>query len=210
LNNNTEIDNYKGTHLPLIDKFYSIQGEGFHVGKPAYFLRLGGCDIGCHWCDTKTSWNSNFNKLTSVDEIIQDAIKYPSRDIVITGGEPSIYNLEILCNELKKNQFKTYIETSGNHKITGVWDWICLSPKKDFPPLEENYYRADELKVIIFDIKDIEWAEKSAKKVSHNCKLFLQPEWSNFNTITPLLVDYIKKNTKWNISIQAHKFMKIP
>lgn len=199
-----------GSHLPLIDEFYSIQGEGYHVGKPAYFIRVGGCDIGCHWCDTKTSWNSGYNKLADVKDIVDKALLYKARDIVITGGEPSIYNLDLLCNELKKNNFRTYIETSGNHKITGIWDWICLSPKKDFPPLEENYYRADELKVIIFEKEDIDWAEEASRNVGENCKLFLQPEWSNFKTITPYLVEYAKNNTKWNISIQAHKFMKIP
>ncbi len=210
MNKFTEKNIPDGQHLPLIDEFYTIQGEGYHVGKPAYFIRIGGCDIACHWCDTKISWNSNFNKLVSVEKIVENIKKYPTKDVVVTGGEPTIYNLDILCGKLKDLNYKTYIETSGNHKLTGKWDWVCLSPKKDFRPLSENYRYANELKVIIAEKKDIEWAEKVSKKVTENCKLYLQPEWSRFKTIIPFLVDYVKINNKWNISLQVHKFMKIP
>ena len=199
-----------GKKLPLIDEFYTIQGEGFHFGKAAYFIRIGGCDIGCHWCDTKYSWQADFDKLASVDDITKNVEKSKTKTIVVTGGEPLTYNLTPLCNELKNKQVKTFIETSGAYKLTGQWDWICLSPKKNAPPTDEIIPLANELKVIIFDNSDFEWAEKYANLVEGNCHLFLQPEWSKRNELTPIIVEYVKQNPKWRISIQAHKFMKIP
>ena len=199
-----------GTHVPLIDQFYTLQGEGAFAGEAAYFIRVGGCDIGCSWCDEKISWNPSQHKSVSVDEIIEKIKKYNGKTLVITGGEPSLYNLSALTKEAKKVGFNTHVETSGAYKLTGEWDWICMSPKPQNNALEENFKRANELKVIVFNKSDIEWAEKCAKKVSANCKLYLQPEWSRHNENTPFIVDYIKENPKWRISIQSHKFMKIP
>ncbi len=199
-----------GQKLPLIDQFYTVQGEAFHLGKAAYFIRIGGCDIGCHWCDTKISWNFNTHKLVDIKDVITNLKKEKADTIVVTGGEPSLYNLAPLCAELKKQSIKTHIETSGAYTLSGEWDWICLSPKKQSPPTEDIYEKADELKVIIFEEDDFRWAEKVAKKVNKNCKLYLQPEWSKHKELIPEIVEYVKRNTKWQISIQAHKFMKIP
>ncbi|MBN1250729.1 MAG: 7-carboxy-7-deazaguanine synthase QueE [Bacteroidales bacterium] len=199
-----------GHKLPLIDQFYTVQGEAFHTGRAAYFIRIGGCDIGCRWCDTKISWNFNTHKLVDIEEVVSNIKKENADTIVVTGGEPTLYNLEPLCNLLKQNSIKTHIETSGAYKLTGNWDWICLSPKKQSPPKEEIYKLANELKVIIFDEDDYRWAEEVAEKVNKDCKLYLQPEWSKHNLLTPEIVEYVKKNKKWQISIQAHKFMKIP
>ncbi len=199
-----------GQKLPLIDEFYTIQGEAFHTGKAAYFIRIGGCDIGCRWCDTKISWNLDMHKLIDIQHVVNNVLKNNADTIVVTGGEPSIYELGPLCKALKENSVQTHIETSGAYNLTGNWDWICLSPKKQNPPLEEIYKNASELKVIINEAEDYEWAEEVAKKVSENCKLYLQPEWSKHNSIIPKIVEYVKKNKKWQISIQAHKFMQIP
>jgi len=199
-----------GKKLPLMEEFYTLQGEGFHTGKAAYFIRVGGCDIGCSWCDTKRSWDPNIHKLAEVNDIVNNAKQQPSKAVVVTGGEPSLYNLDYLCSELKKNEIETFIETSGAHKLTGQWDWICLSPKKQKPPTADIFKKANELKVIIFDESDFLWAEECAKKVNKSCKLFLQPEWSQHKKFIPLIVEYIKKDPKWLISLQAHKFMCIP
>ena len=199
-----------GLKLPLIDQFYTVQGEAFHLGRAAYFIRIGGCDIGCRWCDTKISWNFNAHKLVDIKDVIINLKKEKADTIVVTGGEPSLYNLDPLCKELKNNSIQTHIETSGAYKLSGQWDWICLSPKKQSPPTEDIYEKADELKVIIFEEDDFRWAEEVAKKVNKNCKLFLQPEWSKHKELTPEIVEYVKTNTKWRISVQAHKFMKIP
>ncbi len=202
--------NNTGHELPLIDKFYTIQGEGFHTGKPAYFIRLGGCDIACSWCDTKFSWSFEQHKYTSIETIVSEVKNYNANAVVVTGGEPSLYNLEPLTNKLKNNNISTFVETAGTYKLRGIWDWICLSPKEQNPPLEEIFPKADELKMIIADLKDFEWAEKNAAKVSSKCKLFLQPEWSKHQKLMNDIVEYAKANPKWQISIQAHKFMKIP
>ena len=193
-----------------MEEFYTIQGEGYHTGKPAYFIRLGGCDIGCSWCDTKLSWNPELHKLVKVEEIAMKAGTYPAKAVVVTGGEPLIYNLDFLCSELKKFNIKTFIETSGPYKLSGEWDWICLSPKKQNPPLPEIYAKANELKVIILSDNDFQWAEKNAKQVNKSCKLYLQPEWSRYKKIIPSIIEYVKNNPKWNISLQSHKFMNIP
>ncbi len=199
-----------GQKLPLIDEFYTVQGEAFHTGRAAYFIRIGGCDIGCRWCDTKISWSFDVHRLASVDEIVSNVLKCNADTIVVTGGEPTLYELAPLCEAMQKNQIQTHIETSGAYKLTGKWDWICLSPKKQTPPLNEIYKQANELKVIIYEDDDYLWAEEVAEKVNKDCKLFLQPEWSRHKKLIPDIVEYVKKNKKWRISLQAHKFMRIP
>jgi len=196
--------------LPIVEQFYSIQGEGYHMGKPAYFIRIGGCDIGCSWCDTKFSWDPSIHPVVDVDCVIENLISCKAVSAVITGGEPLMYNLDYLCLELKKKGIETFLETSGAFKLSGVWNWVCLSPKRKQPPLEEIYSLANELKVIIAKPEDIEWAEMNAKLVESTCKLYLQPEWSAYNRILPLIIEYIKANPSWSISLQAHKFMHIP
>ena len=205
-----KINTKNGKFLPLIDDFYTLQGEGEHTGRAAYFIRLGGCDIGCHFCDTKISWNADMHQLIDIEEIISKAKTCPAKSIVVTGGEPLTYNLNLLCEKLKSENIKTFLETSGCYNLTGNWDWICVSPKQQQPPQPQIISKADELKVIITKKSDFEWAEKNAKLTKKNCKLFLQPEWSVHKTITKEIVEYIKINYKWKISIQAHKFMKIP
>lgn len=199
-----------GIKLPVYEEFYSIQGEGEHSGKPAYFIRLGGCDLACHWCDAKRTWRAGVHQLLSVEDIVNKALKTPAKAVVVTGGEPTSYNLELLCSLLKKHNIETFIETSGAYRITGEWNWICLSPKKQKPPVKENYKEADELKIIIFSENDFKWAEQCASRVGEGCKLYLQAEWSKYKTMIHPIVEYVKNNPKWNISIQAHKFMNIP
>ncbi|MXV50629.1 radical SAM protein [Pedobacter sp. HMF7647] len=199
-----------GTLLPLMEEFYTIQGEGYHTGKAAYFIRLGGCDVGCHWCDVKESWDAELHPLTAADTIVENAAKYPGKTVVITGGEPLIYNLDYLTSELQKRGIKTFIETSGAYPLSGNWDWICLSPKKFKAPRLDVTPYAGELKVIVFNKSDFEWAEQYATQVSENCKLYLQPEWSKAQAITPLIIDYVKENPKWEISLQTHKYLNIP
>lgn len=199
-----------GTLLPLMEEFYTIQGEGYHSGKAAYFIRLGGCDVGCHWCDVKESWDAELHPLTSADQIIENASIYPGKAVVITGGEPLIYNLDYLTEGLQARGIKTFIETSGAYPLSGKWDWICLSPKKFKGPKPEVSQAAGELKVIIFNNSDFAWAEEHAKLVSENCKLYLQPEWSKSAVITPLIIEYVKQNPRWEISLQTHKFLNIP
>ena len=200
----------EGRKLPLIQEFYSIQGEGYHTGKAAYFIRIGGCDIGCRWCDTKVSWNLDIHSLASTDSIIDAAYKSEAKSIVVTGGEPSSYDLNYLCKKAKEKGLQTFIETSGAYFLTGEWDWICLSPKQQKPPVNEINLKADELKMIIYNDEDFIWAEESAKKVSDKCKLYLQPEWSRRKENTPKIIEYIKKNPKWNLSVQLHKYLQIP
>lgn len=196
--------------LPLMEQFYTIQGEGYHAGKPAYFVRIGGCDVGCHWCDVKESWDPSIHPLTEVDLIVNEAVKFPSKNIVVTGGEPSMYNLSYLTATLKSKGFKTHIETSGAYLLTGEWDWICLSPKKTAIPLENIYNCANELKVIVHNQHDLKWAEQQAEKVNKNCILFLQPEWSKIKQVMPLIVDYVMQHPQWRVSLQTHKYMNIP
>ncbi|MBP8959010.1 MAG: 7-carboxy-7-deazaguanine synthase QueE [Bacteroidales bacterium] len=196
--------------LPLVEEFYSIQGEGFHTGKPAYFVRLGGCDTGCHWCDSPYTWNHDIHSLVAVDNIIKNVINSGTNSVVVTGGEPLMWNLDYLCRCLKDNNVMTFLETSGVYSMSGIWDWICLSPKKNRPPLKTFYNIANELKIIIENEDDFKWAETCRSKVNNNCILYLQPEWNKFKTITPIIVDYLKKNTSWRISLQTHKFMNIP
>ena len=200
----------EGRLLPLVEDFYTIQGEGFHTGKPAYFIRLGGCDVGCRWCDAKYTWNPRQFPPVSADEIVSRAASTPSRAIVITGGEPSLYPLAYLTALLHEKGLRIFLETSGTSPLRGDFDWICLSPKRQNPPLDENLKMADELKVIVENAEDMEWAEENAGKVSAGCMLFLQPEWSRYEEVIPAIVEYVKKNPKWNISVQTHKFLHIP
>ncbi len=199
-----------GSLLPLMEEFYTIQGEGYNSGKAAYFIRLGGCDVGCHWCDVKESWDANLHPLTKSDQIVANASKFPSKAVVVTGGEPLIYNLDYLTKELKDKGFATFIETSGAYPLSGNWDWICLSPKKFKAPRPDIAPFAHELKVIVFNKSDFKWAEEYAEIVSPNCKLYLQPEWSKSKEMTPLIIDYVMNNPKWEISLQTHKFLNIP
>ncbi|MBS0010887.1 MAG: 7-carboxy-7-deazaguanine synthase QueE [Bacteroidales bacterium] len=199
-----------GVYLPLVEQFYSIQGEGFHTGKAAYFIRVGGCDVGCSWCDSKFAWQPEYHEMTHIDSIISAVRASGADSVVVTGGEPLLYNMDPLCLELKKLNIKTYLETSGSHKLSGLWDWICLSPKRNLPPLEDICSLAGELKVIIEDEDDFIWAEKYRGRVTYGCKLFLQPEWSSLKVIMPSIIEYVKNHTEWLISLQSHKFMGIP
>ncbi|MDR2586170.1 MAG: 7-carboxy-7-deazaguanine synthase QueE [Prevotellaceae bacterium] len=199
-----------GQFLPLVEDFYTIQGEGFHAGKAAYFIRLGGCDVGCFWCDAKESWNQHLYPPVPVEDIVARAVSHPAKSIVITGGEPLLYPLEPLCNLLHQNGLEIFLETSGAYPLSGNFDWICLSPKKQHPPVGNIYQKASELKVIIHELSDLEWAEENRHKVSSRCLLYLQPEWSRSAQIIPDLVDFVKKSPIWNISLQTHKYMQIP
>mgnify|MGYP001002998285 FL=1 len=199
----------QGKMLPLMEEFYTIQGEGYHTGKAAYFIRVGGCDVGCHWCDVKESWNAELHPPTLANTIVEHAKKY-SDTVVITGGEPLMWSMDYLTKKLQQHGIKTHIETSGAYSFSGSWNWFCLSPKKTKLPLEEVYKEADELKIIIFNKSDFKFAEEQAVKVGSNCELFLQPEWSKKEKMTELIVDYVMKNPKWKISLQTHKYLNIP
>lgn len=199
-----------GTMLPLMEEFYTIQGEGFNTGKAAYFIRLGGCDVGCHWCDVKESWDAELHALTHADVIVEHAAQYPAKAVVVTGGEPLIYNLDYLTTRLQESGIRTFIETSGAYPLSGNWDWICLSPKKFKAPVPHVAEKAHELKVIIFNKSDFLWAEEHAKMVGPDCKLYLQPEWSKAKDMTQMIVDYVMANPQWEISLQTHKYLNIP
>ena len=199
-----------GEKLPLVEDFYTIQGEGFHAGKPAYFIRLGGCDVGCRWCDAKYTWKPRVFPPVDVDVVVERAKSWEAQAIVITGGEPLLYPLDILTSKLKEAGLEIFLETSGTHPFSGEFDWVCLSPKRQQPPLAEAFGRAHELKVIIQTEEDFAWAEENARRVGRYCRLYLQPEWSVYEEIIPKMVEYAKANPKWSISIQTHKFMKIP
>jgi organic radical activating enzyme len=193
-----------------MEAFYTIQGEGYYQGKAAYFIRLGGCDVGCVWCDVKESWDASRHPQIKIDEIIAKAMLYPGRMAVITGGEPLMHDCEELTHALQAAGFETTIETSGAYPLSGSWDWICLSPKKFKPPLPGILSGANELKVVIYNKSDFEWAEKYADLVSRDCKLYLQPEWEKSFQVTPLIIDYIKTNPKWEFSLQLHKYIHVP
>ena len=205
---NSELE--EGTVLPLMEAFYTIQGEGFYTGSSAYFLRIGGCDVGCHWCDVKESWDVETHPTTKVEEMILPILEYPSDTVVVTGGEPLMWNMFYLTQSLKVNGLKTHLETSGSHKLSGEWDWICLSPKKFQKPLETIKPLADELKIIVKNKSDFMWAEEQRVGVSEKCKLYLQPEWSNKEDMIPLIIDYVMANPEWQISLQTHKYLHIP
>lgn len=193
-----------------MEHFYTIQGEGGHQGTAAYFIRLGGCDVGCVWCDVKDSWDAAKHPLIAVDELVQIVATTPAKLVVITGGEPLMHNLTELTAALQAKGFETNIETSGSHPLSGSWDWICLSPKKFKAPLPEVTPFANELKVVIFNQSDFAWAEKYAALVTPNCKLYLQPEWDKAAIVTPLIIDYIKANPQWQLSLQIHKYINVP
>jgi organic radical activating enzyme len=193
-----------------MEHFYTLQGEGFHQGKAAYFVRLAGCDVGCVWCDVKDSWQKDKHPVMSVNEIVTEIQKTPSKMVVITGGEPLMYDLLPLTTALHQLNYQVNIETSGAYPLSGNIDWICVSPKKFKAPLEEVLPFAHELKVVIFNTSDFLWAEKYAAKVNNQCKLFLQPEWDKSTSITPLIIDYIKANPQWEFSLQMHKYIQVP
>lgn len=202
--------NHIQTSLPVMEHFYTLQGEGYHQGKAAYFIRLGGCDVGCVWCDIKESWDASKHPLYNVESLKFKVKETPAEIVVITGGEPLMYNLEELTNELHSAGLKTHIETSGAYPLSGSWDWICLSPKKFKEPLPEIIPLTNELKIVIFNKSDFDWAEKYAALVSPNCKLYLQPEWDKASEMTPLIIDYIKAYPKWELSLQIHKYINVP
>ena len=206
INLKSEID----TSLPVMEDFYTLQGEGFHQGKAAYFIRLGGCDVGCVWCDVKDSWDAEKHPKFKVESLKLKVKETPAEIVVITGGEPLMHDLTELTKELQAAGLKTHIETSGAHPLSGSWDWVCLSPKKFKAPLPGIVSLANELKIIVFNKSDFDWAEKYAAFVSPSCKLFLQPEWDKAAEITPLIIEYIKANPQWELSLQIHKYINVP
>jgi organic radical activating enzyme len=198
------------TTLPVMEDFYTLQGEGFHQGKAAYFIRLGGCDVGCVWCDVKDSWDAGKHPLRNIDELVSQVKNHPGDIVVITGGEPLMHDLNFLTDSLHNAGLKTHMETSGSSPLSGNWDWITLSPKKFKAPLPEILHEANELKIVVFNKSDFAWAEKWASQVNPDCKLYLQPEWSKASEVTPLIVEYIKSNPQWQLSLQVHKYINVP
>jgi 7-carboxy-7-deazaguanine synthase len=199
-----------GISYPLMEQFYTIQGEGFHQGRAAYFIRLAGCDVGCVWCDVKESWDKDKHPLTEIDNIVKDVVSTPAPIVVITGGEPFMYDLEPLIDALHAKGLKVHIETSGAYPISGEADWICVSPKKFKAPLADLMPFAHELKVVIFNRSDFAWAEKYEAMVGPQCKLYLQPEWGKSDEMTPLIIEYIKQHPQWEFSLQMHKYIQVP
>jgi 7-carboxy-7-deazaguanine synthase len=209
----SEIRNPKseiGAALPVMEHFYTLQGEGFHQGKAAYFIRLGGCDVGCVWCDVKESWNADKHPKVDIKTLISDIRKTAAEIVVITGGEPLMYDLTEYTEQLQLAGYKTHLETSGAYPLSGSWDWLCVSPKKFKAPLSQMLPHANELKVIIFNKSDFDWAERYAAEVSKECKLYLQPEWDKAAQMTPLIIEYIKAHPKWELSLQIHKYINVP
>ena len=202
--------NSEDIKLPVMESFYTLQGEGFHAGKAAYFIRLGGCDVGCVWCDVKESWDASIHPQIAISDIVKGAEQHTGRMAVITGGEPLMYDLDSLTNALKKANFQTNIETSGVYQMSGIWDWVCFSPKKFKEPHPGIYQAADELKVIVYNKSDFAFAEKHASLVNQNCVLLLQPEWSKQSVMLPQIIEYVKQNPQWKVSLQTHKYMDIP
>ena len=207
------------TTLPVMESFYTLQGEGFHKGRAAYFIRLGGCDVGCVWCDVKESWDANLHPKFSIKEIVEKFEKEINLEhqtsnikpiVVVTGGEPLMHNLTELTHQLQSKDYETNIETSGSSPFSGSWNWICLSPKKFKAPLPEILTLAHELKIVVFNKSDFDWAEKYAALVNPSCKLYLQPEWDKSSEVTPLIIDYIKANPQWQLSLQIHKYINVP
>lgn len=194
---------------PVMEHFYTLQGEGAYSGQAAYFIRLGGCDVGCVWCDVKESWDKTAHPSIPITEIIDAASIHPARIAVVTGGEPTLHHLLPLTEALKSKGFRRHIETAGTNPLTGAWDWITLSPKKFKAPLKDNLAKANELKVVIFHPSDLKWAESFLPFLSENCKLYLQPEWSKHERMAGLIIEYIEKNPKWQLSLQTHKFVHI-
>jgi organic radical activating enzyme len=196
--------------LPLMEDFYTIQGEGYYQGSAAYFIRLGGCDVGCVWCDVKESWDANAHPLVSIDEMVNRAKSSGTRIVVVTGGEPLMHDLRIMTESLQRIGLRTHIETSGVYPITGTWDWICFSPKKFKTPHESVYLQANELKVIVYNKSDLLWGRELSSKVGPDCQLFLQPEWSRQAEMLPWIITFVKENPTWQVSLQTHKYMNIP
>jgi 7-carboxy-7-deazaguanine synthase len=198
------------TEIPVMEHFYTLQGEGYHQGKAAYFIRLGGCDVGCVWCDVKESWDASKHRLFTVASLLFKVKETPAEIVVITGGEPLMHNLDKLTRALQSAGLKTHIETSGAHPLSGSWDWICLSPKKFKAPLPAILPEANELKIVIYNKSDFDWAEKYAALVSPGCRLYLQPEWDKAAEMTPLIIGYIKSHPQWELSLQLHKYINVP
>lgn len=208
LDKNTQVALQKGEILPLMEAFYSLQGEGFYKGTAAYFIRLGGCDVGCHWCDVKESWAAEAHPLVPIDTIVTDALAH-SKTMIITGGEPLMWNLDLLTEKLRAAGARTHIETSGAHPLSGTFDWICLSPKKIKRPVGDVLQKANELKMVIYNNNDFLFAEEMAAQVSPDCLLYLQPEWSKRNKVIPKIVDYVMAHPQWKASLQMHKYLDI-
>lgn len=206
----TSISDTATTVLPVMESFYTIQGEGYHQGKAAYFIRLAGCDVGCVWCDVKESWDEEKHPLKKISEIVSEAAAHPGRMAVVTGGEPLMHDCSALTSALHEAGFSTNIETSGSSPLSGQWDWICLSPKKFKAPLPGIAPLANELKVVVFNKSDFAWAEKYAALVPPGCKLYLQPEWEKSDIVTPLIIQYIKEHPQWEFSLQIHKYIHVP
>lgn len=196
--------------LPVMESFHTIQGEGHHSGKAAYFIRLGGCDVGCHWCDVKESWDATKFDWMPTAQLVEEAKKSKVEIVVITGGEPLIYDLSVLTNQLQEADLQTNVETSGAYSLSGSWDWICFSPKKFKAPKQEFYAESDELKVVVFNKSDLKWAAEHGEQMNADSKLYLQPEWSKSKEVTPLIVEFVKQNPKWQISLQTHKYIDVP
>ena len=194
---------------PIMEEFLSVQGEGANAGQVAWFIRLAGCDVGCSWCDVKESWDKDLHPEYSVEKLVKNAMDSGAKNVVITGGEPTLYDLTELTNQLRKNGLKTWLETSGTNSITGVWDWVCLSPKKFKEPLDESLLLAHELKVIVLNKSDISWAEAMVPKLAKDCQLYFQPEWSKKEKASNLIFDYVIKHPEWRVSIQTHKYLDI-
>jgi 7-carboxy-7-deazaguanine synthase len=204
------IQEYTDVQYPVMEHFYTLQGEGFYSGQAAYFIRLGGCDVGCVWCDVKESWDADAHAKMSVKTMKELVELHPGKIVVVTGGEPSMHDLLPITNVLQTAGMRTHIETSASSPLTGNWDWVTLSPKKFKAPLPENMHLADELKIIVFNKSDFAWAEEFAAQVKPECKLYLQPEWDKRDAMTPLIIDYIQQNPKWQLSLQTHKYINIP
>ncbi|MCB9013876.1 MAG: 7-carboxy-7-deazaguanine synthase QueE [Bacteroidales bacterium] len=200
----------KPDSYPIVEEFYTLQGEGYFSGQAAYFIRIAGCDVGCPWCDTKVSWDAGRHRWVEVKKLVKNAAEFSALRVVITGGEPLMYQLDPLCTGLKDAGIQTSLETSGAYPLSGKWDWICLSPKTYKEPLPEIFRLANELKMVIANKDDLEWAVENSKKVDDKCLLYLQPEWSVFRNVSDLIVDFVKENPKWRVSLQTHKFMRIP
>lgn len=199
-----------GHLLPVVERFFSIQGEGQHVGTPVYFIRLGGCDVGCPWCDTKESWDASLHPSLAVEDLVKEVAEDPVNTVILTGGEPTAHPLGPLSSALKEAGISVHLETSGAHPLSGTFDWVCLSPKRFSPPYDAYYALADELKVVVHDRRDLEWAEEEAQKVRNDCKLFLQPQWGRVERSSRSILDHIRKDPKWRISVQAHKYLDLP
>lgn len=196
-------------HFPVMEQFYTIQGEGYYTGRAAYFIRIAGCDVGCIWCDVKDSWHTEGYPICSVDELVQSANQFPGNIVVITGGEPAMYDLNELCNGLRAYGKRVHIETSGAYPLRGQFDWVCFSPKKFKKPVDGFGAMADELKVVVFNKSDFEWAESFRKEVKSNCKLYLQPEWDKHEQVQPMMIEYIKQHPHWQFSLQTHKYLGV-